>query len=253
MNIKELKDIISAIDETKISFSIGDQVLSSNFDHAENDYMEEDDYNTSISYCIYSWIANAIFFKAQGKESCSKGKECFKDTFDHIVSLQDDNVRLDSKVEADNALQLIDNFFQSKEDIKLAQFMAILAPLAVLKLISENKGNDKEIMKSFSKNKEMIFNQVILFSRSLFHSFLKKSSTAADKIRPDYQKLDNGIFLYNNETLIIPTWKNAFTLKGYKEIILDGLNNISQCFPISNINSVSVIYLVRDLFVEYKF
>ena len=99
-----------------------------------------------------------------------------------------------------------------------------------------------------SLRKEIIFNQVVLFSRSLFHSFLNKTGIESNKVRPDYSSLNNGIFLYQGKTLIVPTWQNAFTLSAYKEVIMHGIDSLSDNFPISDIDSVAVIYLVKDIF-----
>lgn len=249
MNKQELKSKIAQInDEKRISFSIGDEILSNHFDRDDENRMTSEDISTSLAYTIYSWIGNSIVFKAQGKENSQKGYLYFKEEWDRIVKHQNEGLTLDSKTEEENALLLLDQFFENKKQVLLPEMIAKFAPLAVLSLMMKNEKESKTIIKEFNKNKEIIFNQVVLFSRSLFHSFLNKTGIESSKVRPDYSSLNNGIFLYQGKTLIIPTWQNAFTLSAYKEVILNGIDSLSDNFPISDIDSVAVIYLVKDIF-----
>ena len=249
MNKQELKSKIAQInDEKRISFSIGDEILSNHFDRDDENRMTSEDISTSLAYTIYSWIANSIVFKAQGKESSQKGYLYFKEEWDKIVKNQKENLTIESKTEEENALLLLNQFFENKKQVLLPEMIAKFAPIAVLSLMMKDEKESKSIIKEFNKNKEIIFNQVVLFSRSLFHSFLNKTGIESNKVRPDYASLNNGIFLYQGKTLIVPTWQNAFTLSAYKEVILNGIDSLSDNFPISDIDSIAVIYLVKDIF-----
>ncbi len=253
MNITELKDKITNIDDEKqVTFSIGDEILSNHFESDKENKMTTEDYSTTLAMTIYSWIANSIIFKAQGKDPSQKGYQYFKSAWDTIIKNQKDELSLQSKTEEENALLLLGQFLSNSRQILLSEMIAKFAPLAVLSLISRKENESLEIIKTFNKEKEIIFNQVVLFSRSLFHSFLNKTGIESNKIRPDYFSLDNGAFLYNDNTLVITTWQNAFTLDAYKQVLLNGINSLSNNFPVSNITSVSIIYLVKDIYAEYK-
>ncbi len=253
MNINELKSKIANIqDEKRVTFSIGDDILSNHFESDKESKMTKEDISTALAMTIYSYIANSIFFKAQGRESYLKGYHHFKEEWDKVVKSQKEEIQIESKNEEENALLLLNQFFTNSKQVLLPEMIAKFAPLAVLSLISKKEEESAEIIKTFSKEKEIIFNQVILFSRSLFHSFLTRHDIESDKIRPDYSSLGNGVFLYKDNTFVVSTWQNAFTLEAYKEVLYKGLDSLSDNFPISNIESVSVIYLVKDIFAICK-
>ncbi len=253
MNINELKNKITSIqDEKKVTFSIGDEILSNYFESDKENKMTEEDTSTVLAMTIYSWISNSIIFKAQGRESYQKGYNYFKEEWDKIVKSQKDEIQIQSKTEEENALLLLNQFFTNSKQVLLSEMIAKFAPLAVLSLLSDNEEKNAEIIKTFQKEKEIIFNQVVLFSRSLFHSFLNRNDIESDKIRPDYFSLGNGVFLYKDNTFVVSTWQNAFTLEAYKEVLYKGLDSLSNNFPISNIEYVSVIYLVKDVFAICK-
>ncbi len=253
MNINELKSRIALIqDEKKVTFSIGDEILSNHFESDKENKMTEEDTSTLLAMTIYSWISNSIIFKAQGRESYQKGYSYFKDAWDKIIKNQKEELKAQGKTEEENALFLLDEFFSNSRQVLLSEMIAKFAPLAVLSLISEKEEESLEIIKTFQKEKEIIFNQVVLFSRSLFHCFLNRNDMESDKIRPDYFSLGNGVFLYKDNTIVVSTWQNAFTLDAYKEVLYKGLNSLSSNFPTANIESVSVIYLVKDIFAICK-
>ena len=105
----------------------------------------------------------------------------------------------------------------------------------------------------FEKKKDIVYNQVTLFSRSLYHTFLNRSSIDPMLIQPDVHDLSNGVFAYNKEELIIPTWQNAFTLESYKSVLKNGVIACSNEFPFKDIRMLSVIYLVKDIVGTYQF
>lgn len=253
MNINELKSHIANIqDEKRVTFSIGDEILSNHFESDKESKMTDEDTSTILAMTIYSYIANSIIFKAQGRESYQKGYNYFKEEWDKIVKSQKDEIQIQSKTEEENALLLLNQFFTNSKQVLLSEMIARFAPLAVLSLISKKEEESAEIIKVFQKEKEIIFNQVVLFSRSLFHSFLNRNDMESDKIRPDYFSLGNGVFLYKDNTFVVSTWQNAFTLDAYKEVLYKGLDSLSDNFPTANIEYVSVIYLVKDIFAICK-
>ncbi len=250
----ELRNAISKItDETKIKFSTGDNILSESFDRDDEIRMEEEDIPTALAYLIYSWLTNTLIFRGQKKATREKGISYFRKEWDIIVKNQEENVLQQAKVEEENALFLLQQYLLEGKQARMEELIAKLAPLAVLCLMKDRKGKEKEILKEFNKKKEIIFNQVVLFSRSLYHSFLKMEGMINDDIRPDYDNLGNGVFLYAERTLFIPTWQNAFTLSSFKNVLSKGLDTLSTNFPLSQIDSVAVIYLTKDVVAKYQF
>lgn len=250
----ELSNAVSKItDETKIKFSTGDNILSESFDRDDEIRMEEEDVPTGLAYLIYSWLTNTLIFRGQKKSTREKGISYFKKEWDIVVKNQEESILQEAKIEEENALFLLQQYLLEGKQVRMEELLAKLAPLAVLFLMKDRKGKEKEILKEFNKKKEIIFNQVVLFSRSLYHSFLKIEGLINDDIRPDYDNLGNGAFLYAERTLFISTWQNAFTLSSFKKVLLEGLDVLSTNFPLSQIDSVAVIYLTKDVVAKYKF
>lgn len=247
MNRLELINSIQSLtDENKIVFTIGDEKISNRFDEKESKQDKKKDYSVDISYALYSNIANAIFFKAQGKERASKGYDMYDIQWENIIRGSEKKITENAKAIKDNALRILDSFLYSKSSITMTDLLAKIAPLCVLKVMQDHPKEEKKVMKAFKKKKEVIFNQVLLFSRCLYHTFLNRSDLDSIKIHPDFENLANGIFSYDNKELFIPAWQNAFTLENYKQVVKNGLLRFSQNFPVSEIECISVIYLVKD-------
>lgn len=250
MNRIKLEEAIKSIEYESIKFYEGDNILVDAFDKS-NGKKEDSDFATDISFILYSYISALILFKAQNRQKRINGKKYFDVFFSSIVRKQDEKLKDKAKEEYKKAMNVIDSFFSS-ENIKMEVLLATLAPLAVLEEINKDKDKSKEIVNAFSKNKITIFNQVILFIRSLYHALLSKKDIDQFKVRPDYQNLSNGIIIYDDKVLIITTWKNAYTLDGFKEVLLDGIDNISNNMPLSNIEEIGVLYLTKGIFAESK-
>ena len=252
MNRKELIDVVTNIESVEqISFFTSDNKVSNRFDLEEKEKKKHDDYLLDISYTIYSYIVSSIIFKAQGKESQEKGLSFFEKEFDSLVSKQKADIREETRLAKDTALHLIKAFFNGTAKILIQDMMAKFAPLAVIKTMDMHPNEAKHIMKLFSKHKETVFNQTLLFSRSILHSFFNKEGISSNRMHPDYDALGNGLFSYDSTTLIIPTALNAFTLENYKSVIIDGLNIASKNMPLGNISSFCVIYLTKDICAKY--
>jgi len=252
MNRLELiHSIQSLTDENLITFSIGDEKISNRFDRLDMKQCEKGDFYTEISYALYSYIANAIFLKAMGKEKASQGYTFFDQQWEEIIQGKETIYEENTKVVKDRALRLLDTFLSSMDGTTLNDLMEKIAPLCVLKIIKNHPKEEKKILRKFDKKKEIVYNQVTLFSRSLYHTFLNRSNLNPLLIQPDMDDLSNGVFVYDLKELIIPTWQNAFTLVNFKSVIKNGLASCSSEFPFKDIEAVSVIYMVKDIVGTY--
>lgn len=254
MNRLQLIQFIQSLEnENLIAFSVGDEKLSNRFDRLDMKQCEKGDFYTEISYALYSYIANAIFYKAMGKEKAMEGYFYFDTQWEEIIHGQETIYDENSKVVKDRALRLLDSFLSSMDETTLADLMEKIAPLCVLKIMKNHPGEEKKILRKFEKKKDIVYNQVTLFSRSLYHTFLNRSSIDPMLIQPDVHDLSNGVFAYNKEELIIPTWQNAFTLESYKSVLKNGVIACSNEFPFKDIRMLSVIYLVKYIVGTYQF
>lgn len=233
--------------EDRISFSIGSEKAYNRFDRENRNQFSQGDILTDISYMLYSYIACAIFFKAQGNEKAEKGYSFFDSEWENLIRRQEKDIFDNAKVVKDNAMRTLSAFLFSKEEVKLDRLMAKFSPLCLLKEIEKTPKKSRKILHQFDKNKEVIFNQTLLFLRSLHHSFLSRNDIKAEEIHPDFQDLSSGFFSYKDEELLFPTWQNAFTPESFKKVSLSSLMNLSDCFPVSNIKKLSIIYLAKDI------
>ena len=242
-----IEKILDLHDEQKFSFSINGEKVENRFDHENISQYKEEDIENRLSYSLYSYIASAIIFKAQSKEMTKNGYDHLDRQWESIIQQQKVDIFDNSKVVKDNAMRLLNSFLMTDEEVTMDMMLAKFAPLCVLKEISINPSKARKVVRVFSRKKEVIFNQAVLFSRALYHSFLGRKDIVADKIHPDYENLSDGIFSYDGIELFISSWQNAFSVDGYKKVVLDSLENISDNFPLKDIQKVSLIYLVKDI------
>ncbi len=252
MNHSELTDRINEIhDETGFSFFVNGQKVENRFDHENRFQYKEADIENQLAYSLYSYIASAIIFKAQSKEMTKKGYDCLDRQWENIIQSQKTDIFDNSKVIKDNAMRLLKSFLMSDDDVTMEMMLAKFSPLCVLKDISLQPKKAKKIMRTFNRKKEIIFNQVILFLRALYHSFLGRKDIIADRIHPDYENLSNGIFSYDETEILVPSWQNAFCMDGYKKVVTETLSQLSDNFPMKDVCNISLIYLVKDIIVTH--
>lgn len=251
MTKKEIIEKINLLsDNSEIEFSTGDVKLSNRFDYSDTSYLKDEDSLTSISMTLFSWVFKAIVGKGQNKEKRNRIYKAFEDRFNFLVSQQKINIAFDYSLERDKALKLINDFFFTGENVSLPSMLATFSPLAIAAEILKGKEKDKKIIKMFKKQKEILFNQTVLFTRSLYHSFLCKKDMIQDNIKVDLINFDNSIILYDEREFIIPTWQNGYNLNSYKKLLLYGLNQINDNFSISNVDSLAIIYLSKDIYAK---
>ena len=252
MNKQDLCKRIDQILIQDLSFQIGDLKIENRFDRLDEKEHKAKEFSSVVALKLASYIEAMIIFKAQSDEKKRKGYQVFESEFNKttkpLLFVANEANEIEKK-----ALVVFDEFLYSKRAVKLEELLASLSPLVILKMVKQIDNNSKDLIKKFQKEKEVIFNQTIFFLRSFLHAFLNRKDLNEEDLRVDYDALDSGNLLYKGDTLIVPTFLNAFSLKEYQEVLHEGVELISNTFPTSNITKVAVIYLVKDFYVEAKF
>lgn len=243
-----LESIAKLSDENNIHFFLGDKEISNRFDRISPHQIKKGDSITNISFALYSYIANAIILKAQGREKAEIGYKTFDHEWEEIIlqTAAPANV----KILKDEAMSVLHSFLFTNQNITLPVLIDKFSIICLLKEMKDNSLSYKKICHEYEKHKAVVTNQVTLFCRSLYHSFLNKNSIDPQKISFDYKALSNGLLIYNNEEIIIPTWQNAFNITDYKEMIRQGLLKASDDLSFSEIKTVSLLYLIKDITVS---
>ena len=257
MNKQDLCKRIDQILIQDLSFQIGDLKIENRFDRLDEKEHKAKEFSSVVALKLASYIEAMIIFKAQSDEKKRKilnglnlvfEPSEFNKTTKPLLFVANEAKEIEKK-----ALVVFDEFLYSKRAVKLEELLASLSPLVILKMVKQIDDNSKGLIKKFQKEKEVIFNQSIFFLRSFLHAFLNRKDLNEEDLRVDYDALDSGNLLYKGDTLIVPTFLNAFSLKEYQKVLHEGVELISNTFPTSNITKVAVIYLVKDFYVEAKF
>lgn len=230
--------------EEQILFRFGGDIVTNRFDKEETSLLDPVSMDTAISYRLFSWINNAVLCKGKGKGACKKGEESFHRLFSSLT--------LGEEAERKRADDVVASFLNDRNPITTKDLLCAFSPLALASMIQEHPEEEKEYRRVFRKNEDVIFNQATMFVRSVFHAFLTLPNIIPSNIEQDFGDFSNGLFAYR-DTLIVPTSYNAYTLKGFRQIALDGLNRLSDSFPSETLHSVMVLYLAKDLLAEYRF
>lgn len=253
MNRLDLINLIQNLkDEESIAFYLSDEKISNRFDRENVNQYKKGDHLTDISYSLYSYIANSIFYKAQGEEKAKVGYSSFDNQWEEIISKALFETKDNIKAIKDEAMLLLSDFLFSKKQVTLPDMVFRFLPLSIYKEMNLYPGEAKKIYRCSLKKKEVLLNQVTLFTRSLYHSFLNRKNIDPEKILPDRDDLSNGIFSYEGKELLIPTWQNAFTLDSFRKVAQNGIFRISSSLPLDDISIISVIYLSKDIVVKYS-
>lgn len=232
----------SRIDD--LIFKSGDETLSNRFDKQEIDMVEPSDRTIEISTRVYSWIAYSLIYKAREDRSiCLKAIE---DRFNDItLSLTGCRDTLDK------AIEVVKSFILSKRRVLLKEMIEILIKVAIYSLSSDEKSL-KENNKIYKKNKEQITNQITLFVRALYHTYLKRKDVHIESFDLSLEDVDE-FLLISDGMLLLSTWQNAFTVSGFKRVIKESLDHhYPTSFKKTDITSVGLIYFSKDILVVYN-
>ena len=250
MDKATLIERISAIEkEESFSFFEDGKQVESRFNIGTGyERYNEGSRGTGLSKALYAVVANLAIFRAQGKEKASVGLQAFDVFFGKLIGeVKETSIVSSLSEERKKAIRIFSSFLDGTERVTMADILARAFPLLAVKFALTEEGIDKKTFQEFSKKKEILFNQTALFVRSLFHSFLTLENTDPFKIRTDLENLDTPYFVYD-KTLMVATDKDDFTLKLLKEDIIANLENTAKNFSLKDIDSIAVIYLLREIF-----
>lgn len=234
-----------------MSFYFDGDKVTNRFDKEETSILTDLSLDTEIAYRLFSWINNAVLCKGKGKECCKQGETTFQTLFASLEKGIEESKKESFHLLTKKASDTLSSFFTDAKPVSTSDLLEALAPLAVQSLANEEEETANDYFKALKKDKSVIFNQATMFIRSVFHAFLTLKGIIPSEIKQD-SNFSNGIFFYQDQ-VIIPTTYNAYTIKGYKQIVLRGIDRISPSFPLEEIHKATVLYLAKDILVEYQF
>lgn len=249
MNKLDLIDSLQKSEVEKLQFTLENKEITNRFDEYKKTQYKKGDLLNEITDTLYSFIANAIILKAQ---SNSKKDETFKVYNEYLENILK-NLKIKTKENTsfikDNAVYLLQSFIYSKESTSLEDLINKLLPLCVYKVIEDNPCCKARKIKRISKWKyKVIQNVVILYLRSLNHSFFIDSEIDAEKISIYTADFSLPVFKYD-KTLFISTWQNAYNLTDYKKVCINSISNLDEKY-VSDVDSISLLYFTKNIIVK---
>lgn len=250
MDRKTLSERIASISDPKaFTFFEDGQAVESRFNLTDSyEGYNKGSLSTDVSKALYALVANLSVVKAKGREEATKGSSWFALYLHGIVdAAKDPAVRKPLLAEMEKAKKTVDAFLFSTEKVTMADILARVFPLVLVKFSLREGQVEKKTFQTLSKSREVLFRQAALFVRSLFQSFLTLKTTDPFSIRIDVENLDAPYFVYKN-TLVLATDRDAFSLPLLKEDMLESLQALPKAFSLKDVDSVAVLFLLRTVF-----
>ena len=247
MNQENIRNLIESIDgEEKINFLVEGEKASNRFDHDKAKELEPVSEDTLSAYHLYALIVDSVFLKAKRKSEAEGGVLLLESYFRKIQNMAEKDDLTDVSGQVARACSVMKDFIYGKRVVEITQLLDSFFPL-IIQMDSVSEGFfDKRRYQLLTKYRERIINMALLSVRSLFRCFLTVIPTIEDReFRIDEGDVVNGLFIYQN-TLFVPTMRNAFSFKDYKTVLLEGLDRASSSFSSFDIKKAAVIYLVKD-------
>lgn len=250
MNKESLEQIIKNFDTLeKVKFIYNGLEVSSRFDNVSKPF-EDTSYKSLLSYNLYSITINAIILKGLGKIRGKNLAKSFNTFFNKIIKTSKNEILSNTKVQVEKAENILDAFLFDREKITLSMMLSTFLPLVVINLINNHKSDDKKIIKLYESNKEIILNQATLYVRSAYHSLLNIEDIDQTLLSFDKGDILNGILFYD-DMIIFTTYKDCCTFDGFKRVISDDVNYLTDENKLENISKVALLYLTRDTIIYF--
>ena len=233
MNKEELIQRIEQItDRKQLSFFVDGEPARDRFNHDESEKSEVIfDHGSNRAFLLFKWISYGVFAKARG---ANKAKNILP-----IYSRIFDKYGLEEKV-TDDAVKTVKDFLIGNGEVTNSMLCSARYPFSLQEEINLYPEDEKEIRKIYSKEKEVIFNQVNLFTQARFRCFLLNKTLDANDICPDLDNFSSGI-VYCHHKRIIPTINGSYSLASFKEEAIKGMKEASNSFPYENVEDQALL------------
>lgn len=253
MNKEKMRMLVQSIDDDKkINFFVMGEKASSRFDYDKKVELEKVSDENIIAYELYALIADCIFYKAKRKDEGKKGEIVIKSYFQKVLNNSPEEFKDNVNNEIIKAEVVLKDFIFGLKCVDVSTLLATFFPIIVIDFANNGNNLDKKIIQEAKKNRERIFDISLLSIRSLFRCFLTILPINDNcELKIDVDNILNGVFVLK-DTLYIPTNRNAFSLRDFKTVVLEGLERLSNNFSLKEINNISVIYFVKDTIANYK-
>lgn len=243
MNKEELIQRMEQItDRKQLSFFVDGEPARDRFNHDESEKSKVIfDHGSNRAFLLFKWISYGVFAKARG---ANKAKNILP-----IYSRIFDKYGLEEKV-TDDAVKTVKDFLIGNGEVTNSMLCSARYPFSLQEEINLYPEDEKEIRKIYSKEKEVIFNQVNLFTQARFRCFLLNKTLDANDICPDLDNFSSGI-VYCHHKRIIPTINGSYSLASFKEEAIKGIQEASNSFPYENVEEIRLFYPSVGLSICY--
>ncbi len=235
------------VTEENVTFIVNGKEAESRFNYDEEGKgIIQDSPELRVSVSIYAILTNAIFVKAKGTQASNDAIPAIRGFINNYVNVKDESIKESLETEKRKAYMTLENFVLSKEKITMAEIIARLFPLVIVKHSLNDEGKiDKKTFQNLNKKKENIFNQAILFERCLYRTVLALPGIDSSKIRSDLSAMDKPQFTYENR-LVLPIYEDAFALSSFKESVKKAVSSASNRLSLRDCDEIVVVYLLKD-------
>ncbi len=250
MDKDNLLTTIDSIEEKDLVFLIHGKEAGSRFNYdSESGQRLQDNIETVVAYTLYSMLLNSVFLKAKGTQACNDALPSIRKFAESYVQIDDPKNAYTVKEREETFCKTVSDFILSRCKRSMPEIFENMFPLVILRFSSEDREIDKKTYQYLIKNKEIIFNQAVLFSRSIYRSLLMSPNIDSFKIKTDLLSFDSAYFTYDNY-LVLPIYDDAFSLNSLKEAIRKAVSSMSERLDISCCNELIIAYLLIDFLVK---
>lgn len=244
-----INQVLGITDESQLRFFEGGERIMNRFD-VKPKKEPSVDAPMKAAFFLYAYISKLIILKANGKEESMKGKLAFTVYFNKVMTAVPEDIRNSLADETEKLSHVVDDFLLDRVKVSFAELLSALAPIVFVQIsLSDDQGIDRKVFKELSRSRETIFNLSVLYVRSLFRTYLTVDGIDPSGFRYDAANPGNPVLVYQN-TLIVPTGRNAFSLAGFKDVIDRNTRDFSKDFSLKDIDAVEVLYLTKAILVH---
>ncbi len=243
MNKEELIERIKQItDRKQLSFFVDGEQARDRFNHDENEKSEVIlDHGSNRAFLLFKWISYSVFAKAKGANKAKNILPIYSRIFEKY-GLEENTT--------EEAIKTVKDFLIGNGTVTNSMLCDSRYPFSLQEEISRYPDDEKEIRKAYNKQKEIIFNQVNLFTQARFRCFLLDKALDPNDICPDLDNFSSGI-VYCHHKRFIPTINGSYSLSSFKEEAIKGIKEASASFPYERVEKIMLFYPSVGLSISY--